>query len=360
MTPIRILPMILASALGALGAGTASAQAITCGETYVVQRGDFLTQIADRAYGVPTYYQLIYGANRMVIGGNPNVLELGQELEIPCLDGSTAPVVAETSTFQSEETTDRLPLANSRQIRFVTATDWAPYLDRDQEQGGMFIELVNAAMSQVTDSPDAYKIDWINDWSSHLEPLLSDVAYDMGIAWYRPDCSKIDKLAAGSVFRCNNLDWSEPLFEQIVSYYTRADYPVPATHADLFGANVCRPAGYSNFMLEEFDLVEPNITFSTPTSPSNCIEGLLDGTYDVAVLAVEVAEDALAPLGASDLVTRHEALDYVATLNVVTSKNNPDGADQLALLDAGLREIKTNGDWFQIVRRHLAEFRRAN
>ena len=102
----------------------------------------------------------------------------------------------------------------------------------------------------------------------------------------------VDKLGDGSKFRCNNLDWSQPLFEQIFGYYTRAGQPRPATHKDLFGLNICRPAGYATFMMEEFNLVEPNISFTRENSPTGCFKGLVSGKYDVVVLAADVKSDA--------------------------------------------------------------------
>ncbi|WP_112321598.1 LysM peptidoglycan-binding domain-containing protein [Oceanibium sediminis] len=344
--------LAVSCALG-LSAGTAMAQDIECGTSYTVKRGDTLSRIASRAYGSAASYQLIYSANSRAIGPNPGIIEIGALFQIPCLDAPLTPSTANNETIRDEPTTALVPVED-RQIRFVTATNWAPFINQDQEQGGMITEIVNVAMSKVAE-PDDYKIDWVNDWSAHLRPLLADVAYDFSLAWFRPNCDVIEKLGEGSQYRCNNLDWSEPLYEQIIGIYTRNDYPAPLSHADLFGANVCRPAGYSMFMMEEHDLVQPNITLSQPAGPGDCFEGLRDGTYDAVVLAVDVAEGAISDIGATGAFAKHDALDTIATLHAVTSKNNPNGAAQLALLDDGINRIKDSGEWFSIVRRHLAE-----
>ena len=132
----------------------------------------------------------------------------------------------------------------------------------------------------------------------------------------------IDRLSDDSKFRCNNLDWSAPLFEQIVGYYTRADHPRPASHKDLFGLTICRPSGYATFMMEEQGLVEPNIVFKRPGATTDCFEGLVKGTYDVVVLAAETAEGAIAKVGAKDKVAFHQNLSYVATMHAVIAKTN--------------------------------------
>ncbi|MEM8658815.1 MAG: transporter substrate-binding domain-containing protein [Pseudomonadota bacterium] len=340
----------------ALAAGGASAQSIECGADYTVSPGDTLSNISVAAYGDRSNFQLIYNANSDTIGRNPNIIEVGDRFFIPCVD---APIVASTASAAAitpEETTELLTPAAPAQIRFVTATNWAPFTDEDQAQGGMVPEIVNVAMSKVVE-PDGYKIDFVNDWGSHLQPLLSDVAYDFSLAWFRPDCDQIDKLSEDSKFRCNNLDWSEPVYEQVVGYYTTTEFPTPLQHSDLFGSRLCRPAGYATFMLEERDLVEPTITLIRGASPEECFAGLANGEFDVVVLAVDVAEGQIAEQELGEMVVQHEVLGSVSTLHAVTSKNNPNGEAQLAILNEGINQLKDSGEWFTIVRRHLAEHR---
>lgn len=57
----------------------------TPGETYVVQPGDFLFLIASKAYGDGNQFPVIYQANRDVIGPDPTVLVAGQQIVIPRL-----------------------------------------------------------------------------------------------------------------------------------------------------------------------------------------------------------------------------------------------------------------------------------
>ena len=335
-------------------AGVAAAQDIACGTTYVVSPGDTLSAISNRAYGVPGEYPTIYRVNSGTIGPNPGIIEIGMVLDIPCLDGAVPASTADNSVIRREATTELLPAPEDRQIRIVTASDWAPYLNEDQEQGGMITEIVNVSMQKVTEE-GGYKIDFINDWGAHLQPLISDSAYDMSLAWFRPNCDVVERLAEGSQFRCNNLDWSDPLYEEIIGFYTRADYPTPLSHSDMFGTTICRPAGYSTFMMEEHNLMPPNITLVQPNSPSDCFRQLADGAVDGVVLSVDVSDDAIRSLGVQPQVKHIDTLDSVATLHAVTSKNNPNGLAYLAVLNDGLNQLKESGEWFSIVRRHLAE-----
>ncbi|WP_233416704.1 LysM peptidoglycan-binding domain-containing protein [Halovulum marinum] len=336
-------------------ADAAAAQDITCGEVYSVQRGDTLHRISRRAYGDDDGWRLIYSVNRDLIGRNPSAIEIGQPLTIPCLEQDAAEPTASVEPIRREETSAPLPPPLKGGIRFVTASDWAPFSDEEQAQGGMMTEVVNTAMSKVRPAED-YQIDFINDWGAHLQPLLTDNAYDFGFPWFRPNCDVIEKLGEGSQFRCNNLFWSEPIYEQIIGFYTTDDFATPLSHGDLFGARLCRPAGYSSFMLEERDLVEPNVTLLQPVTPSDCFEALLAGEADVVALAEDVARDVISDLDAADRVVKQDALDTVATLHVVISKNNPKAQEYLTLLNEGIDEIKDSGEWFEIVRRHLSEY----
>ena len=359
MKPLNLFSAFAVAGVVAAGAtiapSPATAQSITCGEPYTIVRGDSLSAIAQRAYGNAASFQLLYSVNSNTIGRNPSFIQEGSVLSIPCLDNAS-PSTADTSVLRTASTTEALPPPKPRQIRFVVGTDWAPFTDEDQAQGGMITEVANVAMTLADGKPD-YKIDFINDWGAHLQPLISDHAYDFSLVWFRPNCALVDKLGDGSKFRCNNLDWSQPLFEQIIGYYTRIDHPRPATHRDLFGQHVCRPSGYSTFMMEEVDLVEPNIEFSRENATTGCFEGLISGKYDAVVLAADVAEGAIAKLGAKDKIKFQDHLSQVATMHAVIAKTNPNAKEYLATLDSGITKLKESGEWFRIVTRQLAEHR---
>lgn len=340
----------------AVSQSDAASEPIQCGQDYTVARGDTLSLIAERAYNNSRSFQLIYNANSDVIGSNPGIIEVGARFFIPCLDGAVAPSTADASVIRTEPTVEEVVPAEEQVISIVTGTGWAPFQNEDQEQGGMLTEILNVALSKVADQ-DGYKIDFINDYNAHLQPLISDLHYDLSSAWFRPNCDKIDLLGADSQFRCNNLDWSDPIYEQVIGFYTRSGEAQPLTYDDMFGKTICRPKGYATFMMEEHGLVEPNITLARADNAFDCFEGLADGSYDMAILAIEAAEGNIAQLGAEDQIVRNDVLDTVATLNVVTSKNHPNGEAILAMVNEGIADIQNSGEWFEIVRRHLAEHR---
>jgi polar amino acid transport system substrate-binding protein len=357
-TPKTASACLVAIGLSSM-ASSAQAQAIECGTIYTVRSGDSLSQIASDVYGSSSDFQIIYSANSAVIGSNPGIISIGAELQIPCLDDEIAASTADAAAITEVQTTDQMSVPTVEMIRVVAGGNWAPFLSEEQAQGGMLTEIVNVALEKAEGNPD-YRIDFINDWGAHLQPLISDHRYDFSLAWFQPNCDIVDRLSDESKFRCNNLLWSETLFEQILGYYTREGVTAPTSYADMFGKTICRPAGYSTFMLEEHDLVEPNVTMARDASPQDCFNGLADGRYDVVALAVDTADGVITSEGLSDQVSYNEPLSQVLTVHAVISNTNPNAESYLETLNASLLDMKLKGEWFNIVRRHLSEFRAAN
>ena len=57
----------------------------TTGDSYTVASGDSLSKIAKNHYGDAAKWHQIYEANKDIIGSNPDLIEVGQELTIPSL-----------------------------------------------------------------------------------------------------------------------------------------------------------------------------------------------------------------------------------------------------------------------------------
>ncbi|MBD2777538.1 LysM peptidoglycan-binding domain-containing protein [Iningainema tapete] len=75
-------------------------QAPTPAKTYVIQQGDDLARISQRAYGTDSYFNLIYNANKNVIGSDPGLIFPGQIVYIPILPQNTTPTPGQTYTVQ--------------------------------------------------------------------------------------------------------------------------------------------------------------------------------------------------------------------------------------------------------------------
>jgi polar amino acid transport system substrate-binding protein len=95
-------------------AETASAQSLC--DVYTVRQGDSLSEIAGRA-NVSGGYPAIYNANRSSIG-NPNIIRVGQELRIPCADGS----VAAGSTRSSGSSSGDIVINTTTEVTIITTS----------------------------------------------------------------------------------------------------------------------------------------------------------------------------------------------------------------------------------------------
>jgi len=335
---------------------------IACGSFYRVAPGDTLHRIATRAYGKGNY-QAIFEANRDVLP-DISLIAVGDELLIPCLDG-TGPKTRREALALGTGTGGGTPAPEASAtailpagggIGFLTGSDFAPFAHRALPEGGMITELVRLAIARAAPEREV-SVTFVNDWSAHLG-LLDQGAYDLGFPWYRPDCSKADRLSASMRQRCTGFEFSDPLFEVAIGYYVRAgDALTGATAYDqLFGRKLCRPAGYFTFDLDQEDLREPNATRIIPPTAADCFTWLMRGEVDVVTLDKSLATAEISKLGLDRRVAEIPALASAQTLHVVAPKGDAEGRAYLDLVNQGLADLQASGRWFEVVSRHLGAF----
>lgn len=386
-TPSRTVRTGLGHTAIALALLTTAASAQELCSFHTVEPGDTLSQLA-KAAGVAGGYQVLYSANRDRLS-SPNIIEVGMQLAIPCADGSLpgavtaaaepadadeAALAAALETAAAEPVEDPAPEplaeplvepaavepaaapATLPEARFLTAGSYAPFTDEDLPEGGMFTELVKLAMQRA--APDQpYRVTFVNDWGAHLTELLPSGAFDMGFPWYLPDCSKVDLLSPATQMRCTDYDASDPFFEAVVGYYTKAgsDLVNVTSHDQLKGKRLCRPDGWFTFDIEALGLVEPNVTLLVAPTQLDCWRALQADEVDVVTFDALPAEDDIVTLGIADNVKELTALATVQTIHVFTPKANPDGKAYLAILNKGLKSMRDDGTWFKIVSTRLRE-----
>lgn len=345
----------LALSAGVLTATTEQASAQDLCTEYTTVKGDTLSGIA-RAAGVSGGYQFLFNANTNVLN-NPNVIEIGQILRIPCADGSL-PEASAAAAAQVVAVATPAPVTSmpDRPLRIVTASGYAPFTDEDLPGGGLVTQMVNRSMELGNPDQD-YSLIFVNDWGSHLETLLPTGAVDMVFPWFRPDCDKVDNLSPGSAFRCTDFNHSEPFYEALVGYYTLkgSAYENATTYADLQGAHLCRPEAWFSFDLEAENLMPPNVELTRPVPQNGCWQLLMDGEIDVITLDALPAEEDARELGMADQVAKIEPLTSAQTLHIFVSKDNAFANEALPIINAGLEQLRLSGEWFTIVRSGIKE-----
>ena len=334
--------LVVALALTGAALAAAPVRAQNCDVTYAAQAGDTFFSIAEARYGDLEKWSLIYYANQSLGLTGPLAVPVGAQLYIPCLPG-TEPVADATPLLQSDA-----------ELRFLTGSNYAPFTDKAWPGEGLVTELVNAIMEE-TPNPVPYAVDWQDDWSQHLFPLLDEATYDMGFPWLKPDCA-----ADPANERCANFHFSDPLFEMPIQLFVRADAEFAFdSDADVVGKTLCRPKGYYTHDLDGQGrnwLKDGKITLVTPDTPDACFAALMAGEVDAVPENLFLGAAKIKDMGLRGKVKPLERPLSTETLHVIVSKKHWRGTTFLYRINAGLAAARANGRYDEIVTRHLAVF----
>ncbi|MEM6619662.1 MAG: transporter substrate-binding domain-containing protein [Pseudomonadota bacterium] len=340
------------------GAGPAAAE--TCGGVYRVKSGDSLSLIADGLYKDASKWTAIHQSNIADIGQNPNRIRVGQELRLACIDGlpvgleggTTAAQAAAISTQNAARPTAPVVPATQRALRLLTGDDYAPFTDRSLPNGGLYTDVVDAAMRN-NPTGAGYKIYWVNDWAAHLDTLIYDGVVDMGFPWIRPDCDQLP-----DNWRCNHLVFSEPMFEILVLLFVDKSRPFTfATDNNVNGNRLCRPKGYSKHVFDQNGrnwLKDGKMELVSPLTVANCFEMLVAGEVDAVAMNEFTGRAAVADLDLRDRVDVDATPLTIDGLHVVISKEHPQSGELLALVNDSLKTIKGSGEYQQIIDTHMS------
>lgn len=333
-----LLAAVALSAVLSLTAGAGLAQ-VQCNSQYQLREGDTLAALAGQVYGDPGKWTLIYYANAAAFGGSPTEIVPGATLFLPCLTEETAP--------------DPAPLQQSdAELRFLTGTRGPLLTDPQAPGGGMITELINAMM-EATPNPVPYAVDWNEDWSQHLFPILDTAQADMGFPWARPDCA-----AQAGDPRCVGFHWSDPVFVLPVQLFVPTEDAMPfASDADLEDKTLCLPEGDEAPWLDAGGrnlLADGHVTLTRAPGFADCLTLLLAGDVDAVPEDIFAGVRQVYDLGLRGQITALERPVGTETLHVVISKKHWRGTTHLYRINAGLAAIKAQGRYDEIVNRHLA------
>ncbi|MEM8752217.1 MAG: transporter substrate-binding domain-containing protein [Pseudomonadota bacterium] len=402
-----------------MAAGETAAQTadgVACGEVYVIQQGDTLSGVAGRVTPEEIPYADIVAFNPGAIS-DPNRIDVGLALRIPCAAGVEPPAAAEAAVLDptlttagteadpapaeepapatvaavapadavepevaaaaeagAEELIARDPAvaaptppepavpappagaslgALTAKVDILTGGSYAPYVARDLPHGGFSTHVIDTVFGALGDGV-AHRIDVIDDWSSHLRILLAGGKYDLAYPWFRPNCAEYDRLGDEGRWRCDNLRFSAPLHEVVVTFFARAGEGASlATVAALEGKRICRPAGYFTHDLAARGLMPPYAERVEPRTPGDCFQMLIAGEADLVTVNADVAEAAVAELGAAAAVEEVDALATIETLHLVGMKANAKTRPTLLRFNRGLAQLIQSGAWYDIAAIHL-------
>jgi len=336
------------------------AAAQTCGGTYTVKPGDSLSEIADRLYKNASMWTAIHSNNLEAIGESVNTIRVGMKLSLSCIDGRPTGLPGGVPVESAQAAEEAVPAlragsgtaATRSRINLLTAGDFEPFTDSDLPNGGLLADVVNAAMDKA-DPEAGFAIHWVEDWGSHLEPLLSNALLDLGFPWYRPDCE-----GSPDRYRCANFLFSDPMFEMLILLFTRKSDPIAfESDADIPGRTLCRPRGYFTHDLDRQGrrwISDERITLRQPQAVADCFEMLMDGEVDAVALNEFTGRTALRDLGLKEEVAIVQGRPLsIEGLHVLVHKSHPQAEAMLETINAGLRGIKDDGTYQAIIDRHM-------
>ena len=342
-----------------LSAFAAPVAAQSCGGVYTVQRGDSLSLIADRQYQNVGRWSAIHTNNISAIGENPNSISVGMKLNLGCIDGLPTGLSGGTTAAVTAAKPIARPAAKAAAIgalpliKAVTADDFKPFTHRGLLNDGLMADVFQAALTSSA-SAEGFDTFWVNDWSAHLDPMMSSHIMDLAFPWAKPDCNSNPEHE-----RCVNFHFSDPMFEYLVLMFVDKNRPIPfSKNSDIDGRTLCRPKGYTTHMLDSDgrNWVKGNkITLVQPVAVSACFEMLQQGKVDAVVLNEFTGRTAIKEMGLKDQIIAVQARPISITgLHVLIHKSNPNADALLATVNSGLQQIKDTGQYQQIVDTHMS------
>lgn len=338
---LKSLVLLGLSAL--LSTGGSAHAAENCG-TYGVIPGDTLRLISERYYGQREFSQAIYEANLEEIGENPNEIEIGMALAIPCRENMLTPEPSALLAHIDSEAS----ASEDWVLRFLANSENTPFVNQDNS--GVIPDILTASLRSggyhgTLDFARPSGITEVLQASTEPGPILS-------FPWAMPNCSDPTALSPQSVYLCDNYSFSEPLYEITLGMFISLDKSLAAEDAasSFEGKSICVTQFHTSDLLYQNGITAANAHIVLSADFESCLSGLETGEFD-AIVADYQSFDSVMPLsiGLMDI----PAFAQKSTLHAIAYRQNPDALEALAMANLGLKQILKSGEWFGIVNHNL-------
>ncbi|MCF6273118.1 MAG: transporter substrate-binding domain-containing protein [Rhodobacteraceae bacterium] len=310
-------------------------------------RGDTLRTISERYYGTRELSSVIYGANIGTVGKDPNTIEIGMSLAIPCRDGFMPPLPGAFSTI----TEPREANGQSPAPQFLAKSGGAAFMS--QNGNGVIPDILAAALRKGG-YRDSLEMERPANSDTILRLAAMEASTLLSFPWIKPDCDTPSHLSAQSTDLCKNFVFSDPLFETTLGLFTRADaaQTTSTSASDLSGSRFCLPQFHSDTLLRSMGLTVEAEDITRAPDFNTCVTGLLSGMYNVIV--ADYQSYSTFYRGHPAEVVDISLFARQVTLHAVAYRKNPDALSVLQIANSGLEQIMASGEWFGIVQEHLS------
>ena len=312
---------------------------------YTVQQKDSLSSIAIKFYRDSKRWDIIFYANKNVIGKSPRNIKKGQVLKIPFI---------RKVAFKKPKV-DRERHITANRIRFLSEDNMKPFVDPSLPHGGMLNHILEAAMDSIGE--EDYTLSWESD-ATLFFPYLREHKFDVGVGWLKPDCSR-PNLSKATTARCEFL-FSAPIVNKIATFFRAKDRVIDRkklTIDDLIGKKICRKIGWYVFDLEEQGLIpNKNINLIQPNSMEDCFNMLLKGEVDFVASTKIVGNKITKDMGVDDKIESVEEISKLLSSHFIIHKSNPRADEILGKINGGMINLKKSGKMQKIKMDHAKNF----
>ncbi len=366
-------------------------QAQTACETYTVAPGDTLRLIAEHVFGSRDLSPVIYNANRSVVGDNPNNIEIGMRLTIPCDQSSgsvrvvteanavvveapvtetqaSAPVVEVNSNLDATNSDDQTetpedtpkdvvqsvtqPRSNFPETpSYISVGIFPPFSDGDGK--GLMTDIIRASLSTADSLRDVN----VNAVSLPFDPLMASMDPDviLSFPWIDPDCESGIGLSERSVMLCENYEFSDKAYEIVMTFFVadRSGLAQVTDPAQFGGKRICVPEQYPTNHLVEAGFLQTDVLIERGNSVAECMSKLLSGQTDVVNADYLSVESIYAVLSSQSIIVENPSFTWIRSVHAIANKNNEPALQTLFVFNSGLARIKNSGEWTAIVQQYL-------
>lgn len=335
-----------------------SAYAQNCEAPYAVAPGDSLSVIAARFFKNAFLWTEIYALNDAKIGPDPDRIEVGLVLRLPCQE-STRKTPPQDSAADIELLTPKDEPSGADQasaprfVRMMTGPSLAPFVDAKRKGGGLITEII-AAASQVAWGQEKTLFARQPQWNDLQEAVRNRARADVIFPVFVQNC---EGKASGN---CASLKVSDPMFEMLVLLFVRVQEPIPLeSAADLVGRRVCAPDG-PTINLSDRDgnawLDPETVTVLSGHSVAECFDLLSQGEVDGVVVNEFTGRLVARAQGyRQGTVALKQSPLAIVTLNAAVSAHSPDAETILAAFNSGLKTLRDTGQFQEILTEHMTD-----
>jgi len=282
-----------------------------------------------------------------VLGWKQHAYAAKAKASVPRVEEEPEPVAANTENTESEPAAVRLSVISQ-----------PPLTDQQSDNGGLLTELAGAALERTAwPGTGEIVIQWDKNSLDQANGIVTKKTADLALPWIGGRCNS-ETPDSETAFFCEGILASDSIFKVLVSFFTRSDSDFdPTAEENMIGRTICRPAELDMTPLSEpaKQLIhDGKLTLVRPPSLIDCLS-LVDRKEADALLVNELeGKFAITRLGLSNTFRMIEGAVSVQDIHIGVAKDRPGANEFLAALNQGIKKLKAEDTYSQIIVKHLS------